>query len=194
VLANPLTFTYDLVNHAVQDPIPAIVAAPTAFHSTVSHAFSVLNSVPSLSGLSQNSLAEGCPTFTLTVTGSDFVAGSTVQWNGSALAMTFVSSIQLTAIVPATFVAAPGTFPITVTTPAPGGGTLGAQTFAVVNEPSKAGFEGDAGTPSSRTDIDALFAGLGNTDGSNLFHGPIGDLEDVIRDLLRPSAPHAFAS
>jgi hypothetical protein len=40
--------------------------------------------------------------------GSNLISGSSVQWNGSSLATTFVSSALLTADVPASAVAGPG--------------------------------------------------------------------------------------
>ncbi len=65
----------------------------------------------------------GGPQFTLTVNGTGFVAASAVNWNGNALATTFVSSTELTAIVPATDIATASTSWVTVVNPAPGGGT-----------------------------------------------------------------------
>jgi hypothetical protein len=67
----------------------------------------------------------------LTVTGTDFVAGSTVQWNGSGRPTTFVSSTQLTAQISMADVASPGTANITVFNPAPGGGTSNALVFTI---------------------------------------------------------------
>jgi len=64
--------------------------------------------------------APGGPGFTLTVNGAGFVSGSVVNWNGSALATTFVNSDQLTAAVPASQIAAAGTAWITVSNPVPG--------------------------------------------------------------------------
>lgn len=64
----------------------------------------------------------GGPSFTLTVNGTGFVSGSTVQWNGVALATQFVSASQLTATVPASDIAAPGTASVTASSPSPGGG------------------------------------------------------------------------
>ena len=59
--------------------------------------------------------------FTLTVNGAGFVSGSgfnsVVKWNGSALATTFVSANQLTAMVPATDIATAGTSMVTVVNP-----------------------------------------------------------------------------
>jgi hypothetical protein len=69
--------------------------------------------------------------FTLTVNGAGFVNGSIVNWNGSALATTYVSAAQLTAVVPAAKIALPGTASISVTSPPPGGGTSNWEFFQV---------------------------------------------------------------
>jgi hypothetical protein len=59
----------------------------------------------------------GGPAFTLTVNGTGFVSGATVNWNGTALATTFISRSELTATVPATYIAAAGTASVTVLNP-----------------------------------------------------------------------------
>jgi hypothetical protein len=69
-----------------------------------------------------SAIAPGGPSFTLTVNGTGFVSGSTVNWNGTALATTFVSSSQLTAKVPVANIATASTAWITVSSPTPGGG------------------------------------------------------------------------
>ncbi|HET7841398.1 MAG TPA: VCBS repeat-containing protein, partial [Terriglobia bacterium] len=69
-----------------------------------------------------SAVAPGGPDFTLTVNGTGFVNGATVNWNGTALATTFVSSSQLTATVPAAHTALIGTATVTVINPGPGGG------------------------------------------------------------------------
>ncbi|MGA3327934.1 MAG: choice-of-anchor D domain-containing protein [Terriglobia bacterium] len=63
------------------------------------------------------SVAPGGPGFNLTVNGTGFVSGATVNWNGAALTTTFVSSQQLTATVPAANIASPGTAWVTVVNP-----------------------------------------------------------------------------
>lgn len=55
--------------------------------------------------------------------GTGFTAASTVALNGSTVASTFVNSTQITCTIPASSLALPGNTNITVTTPAPGGGT-----------------------------------------------------------------------
>src|SRR5437762_10819753 len=64
-----------------------------------------------------SAVAPGGPDFTLTVNGTGFVSGATVNWNGTPLATTFVSSSQLTATVPAANTALNGTASITVLNP-----------------------------------------------------------------------------
>jgi len=95
--------------------------------------FSINNPIPSLSSLSPASTSVGGAAFTLTVSGTNFVSGAAVNWNGAALVTTFVSSSQVTAQVPASDIAATGTASVTVSNPTPGGGTSGSQTFAVNN-------------------------------------------------------------
>jgi FG-GAP-like repeat/Abnormal spindle-like microcephaly-assoc'd, ASPM-SPD-2-Hydin len=69
------------------------------------------------------SVAPGGAGFTLTVNGTGFVSGSTVNWNGSPRTTTFISGSQVTANILATDIATATTASITVFSPAPGGGT-----------------------------------------------------------------------
>jgi IPT/TIG domain/Secretion system C-terminal sorting domain len=99
--------------------------------STASFTVTVPNPVPTIASLSPNTAVAGSAAFTLTVTGTGFVAGSTVSFNGTTLTTTFGSATQLTAAVPASAIATAGTYNVTVTSPAPGGGTSAAATFTV---------------------------------------------------------------
>src|SRR5262249_11598160 len=92
-----------------------------------------ISAVPTVSSLSPSCTTAGGPGFTLTVNGSNFVSGSTVRWNGTALTTTFVSATQLTAAVPAALIANAGTASISVVTPC--GGTSNAQTFTIAATP-----------------------------------------------------------
>jgi uncharacterized protein (TIGR03437 family) len=74
------------------------------------------STLPAIS-LSRNSATAGSPPFMLTVTGSGFLAGSLVQWNGSSLSSSYVNGSQMTAAVPANMIAAPGTASVAVTNP-----------------------------------------------------------------------------
>lgn len=90
------------------------------------------NPVPSLDPIVPAAIAPGGPAFTLTLTGTGFVAGSTVNWNGSARPTTFVTSSKLTAAIPASDIAKANTPTITVFSPGPGGGYSNARTIDVV--------------------------------------------------------------
>ncbi len=83
-----------------------------------------------------SAVAPGGPSFVLTVNGTGFVSGSTVNWNGTALATIFVSSSQLTATVPATNIVDASTTSITVVSPTPGGGTSSALFLPISNPTS----------------------------------------------------------
>lgn len=77
------------------------------------------------------SAAPGSSTFTLTVTGTGFVSGSTINWDRTAQTTTYLSSEKLTASIPATAIATGQTATVTVTSPAPGGGTSNPVFFTV---------------------------------------------------------------
>ncbi len=91
------------------------------------------NPVPTTTSISPSSKIVGDATFTLTVNGTNFIAGSVVNFNGSARTTTFVSATQLTASIPASDLLVTGTSSITVFNPTPGGGTSNSQTFSVNN-------------------------------------------------------------
>ena len=78
-------------------------------------AFEVANG-PTLSSLNPSTAIAGGGQFTLTVNGAGFTAGTTVQWNGTSLATTFVNVNQVTAPVPASLIATAGTAQITALT------------------------------------------------------------------------------
>src|ERR1700723_299846 len=63
------------------------------------------------------SVAPGRPGFTVSVTGTGFVSGATVNWNSTPLATNFTSSSKLTASVTAPLIAVAGTAAVTVVNP-----------------------------------------------------------------------------
>jgi Domain of unknown function (DUF4082)/Galactose oxidase-like, Early set domain/IPT/TIG domain/Kelch motif len=122
-------------------------------------AFTVTStSAPTLSALSPNSAQAGSPAFTLTVTGTNFVSGATVKWNGAARTTTFGSATQLTAAIPATDVAAAGTAQITVVNP--GGGTSSALTFTVTSCPCSIWTNAATPAVASNNDPNAIEVGV----------------------------------
>jgi hypothetical protein len=87
--------------------------------------------LPVLTSISPTSAFVGSPAFTLSANGSNFISGAVINFNGQPQPTTFVSSTSLTAAISASSVAAAGSFPVTVTNPAPDAGTSAAATFTV---------------------------------------------------------------
>ncbi len=97
--------------------------------------YSSTNPSPVLSSISPNTKVAGSAAFTITVTGSNFVNGSSINWNGTALTTTYTSSVQLTASVAANLISTDGTASVSVVTPAPGGGTSTSSSFTITSIP-----------------------------------------------------------
>ena len=91
----------------------ASVAHPDYPKGTVTLA--IWNPIPVVNALTPSGFPEGDTQ--VAVTGSKFVYGAKVMWDGKAVDTTYVSSTHLEAIIPA---ANPGTFPLLVSNPDPG--------------------------------------------------------------------------
>jgi uncharacterized protein (DUF1800 family) len=91
------------------------VADPTQSSSAV---VALENPVPAVASVSPNSLTPGA--FTLTVTGTGFVAGSVINFAGGALTTSFVSPGELTASG-SSAASLPSQIPVLVQNPNPGG-------------------------------------------------------------------------
>ena len=72
---------------------------------------------PTITSLSPPSATVGTAGLTLTVNGTGFVNGTTVQYNGSDRATTYVSATQLTAVLTTADLATVGAYNVTVTNP-----------------------------------------------------------------------------
>jgi len=105
---------------------PAIVPVPNSVNITSvaandpnfppgSVTLAVLNPIPVLATVTPSGFSEG--TTTVTVSGSQFVYGAQILWNGVAVPTTLMSGSQLVAAIPAPN---PGTFPLLVSNPNPG--------------------------------------------------------------------------
>lgn len=95
-------------------------------------AFVMSGPAPTLTSINPTQVAAGSAGFTLTVNGSNFLNGATVQWNGSALPTTFGSVSQVTATVAANLIASPGSIPVIVVNP---DGTPSGSATLTVNAP-----------------------------------------------------------
>ena len=71
--------------------------------------FTISSPVFSITSLNPPSATAGGPGFQLTVNGTGFSPGATLNWNGSPLTTTFVSSTQLTINVPSNLITSAGT-------------------------------------------------------------------------------------
>jgi hypothetical protein len=118
--------TAGTANVTVFNPAPGGGTSNTAIFT-----IQASNPAPTISSISPATAVAGSDNFTLTITGTNFVNGAVVRWNGSDRTTTFVSSTQLTAAIPASDVATAGTANVTVFNPAPGGGESGAVTFTI---------------------------------------------------------------
>ena len=116
VSASQLTATIGSADIAAAGTAQVTVANPDG---SVSNAlsFTITAPGPTLASLSPSSAPAGGAGFTLTVTGSNFVSGASVRWNGSARTTTFVSASQLTATIGSADIAAAGTAQVTVANP-----------------------------------------------------------------------------
>ncbi|MDQ3012585.1 MAG: PKD domain-containing protein, partial [Acidobacteriota bacterium] len=91
------------------------------------------NPVPTVTSLSPNTAVEGSSGFTLTVTGTNFVNGAVVRWDGSPRATTFISATQLMAQILPSDVVGTGQASVTVFNPTPGGGASNIAIFNITS-------------------------------------------------------------
>ncbi len=79
--------------------------------------------VPVAGSLNPATVTHGTGNFRMSVRGSGFVPGSTVNWNGKKISASYVNATQMTVYVTKAAIASAGTATIAVKNPAPGGGT-----------------------------------------------------------------------
>ena len=105
---------------------PAIIPVPNTVNVTAvatdypndppgSAALGVLNPIPIIGGVTPSTFPEG--TAQVTVSGSQFVFGAQIIWNGTPVLTTMNSSSELIAVIPAPN---PGPYPLLVSNPNPG--------------------------------------------------------------------------
>jgi hypothetical protein len=88
---------------------------------------------PTVRSISPSSAIAGGAAFTLTVTGTNFIPGSTVDWNAGGRITTYQSATRLTALITGADIASAGSVPVTVVNPSPGGGTSSAVNLSITN-------------------------------------------------------------
>jgi IPT/TIG domain len=125
-----LVATVGAAQLAATGSVSVTVASPGGTSNAVSFAVGG----PVITLVDPSTITVGAPGFTLTVGGTNFVNGASVNFGGTALTTTFLSSTQLTGAVPATLLASPNSVNVTVVNP--GGVTSPAYGFSVGAVPS----------------------------------------------------------
>ena len=132
VSAAKLTATVPVTDIAAGGATSVTVLNPTpGGGSSNALTFTIDNPPPAITSLQPASATHGGAAFTLTVRGTGYQTNSTVLWNGSPRVTTYVHATELTAQITAGDIATAGTANVTVTTPAPGGGTSAPSTFTI---------------------------------------------------------------
>ena len=95
-VVNGTTITFTVPTGATSGLLAVTTAGGTA---TSTGSFTVIapNPMPAITSVSPNTAVAGSPSIALTVTGTGYVSGSVVYFNGTALTTTYVSATSLTA-------------------------------------------------------------------------------------------------
>lgn len=132
VSSSQLNVTIPASNIATAGLYPVKVVNTGGLNSN-SVTFTVNNPAPGLTGMTPVSMIAGSGDTKVTLTGSNFVTSSTVNFSGQVLTPQFVNSTTLNVTMPASNITSAGLFPVKVTNPGPGGGTSSSITFTVNN-------------------------------------------------------------
>jgi hypothetical protein len=125
------------------------------------------NLSPTLSSIAPNAIKSGSADTAITVTGTNFVPASTVMLGTTDLSTTYTSSTQLSATVPAAQLATMGWASLSVSSPAPGGGTSNSTPLTVYTVLSL-GLNHILYDPYSRKLMASVSTGSSTTDGKSL--------------------------
>jgi hypothetical protein len=130
-----LTISVPAVDVATAGPVSVTVTNVAPGGGTSGpETFTVGNPTPSITLLSPASVTAGGAAFTLTITGTNFATGATVSYGTfTGLVPTSILSTTITVQIPATDIATGATINVSVSNPAPGGGTSGTLPFTINN-------------------------------------------------------------
>src|ERR1700747_1147118 len=131
VTSTQIVATIPAVDIATAGAVNVTVTNPAAGGTSNAQTFTINNPAPTETSLSPASATAGGAAFTLTVNGTGFVSTSVVKFNGAVKTTTFVNATQLTTAITAADIATAGAATVTVTNPAPGGGTSGSLSFTI---------------------------------------------------------------
>jgi hypothetical protein len=132
VSASQLTIQLSASDQAAGGNYPVVVTNPSpGGGASNSVNFTVNNPTPAISLLSPAVAPAGTSSQNVAIGGSNFLSSSTLTFNGSSHAVTYVSSTQLTLSLSTSDLVSAGTDSVVVTNPPPGGGPSNATTFTV---------------------------------------------------------------
>lgn len=124
------------------------------------------NPVPFLNQpLVPTAVSPGTSGFILSVSGTGFVSGATIDFNGAPLATTLIDNEHLTATVPAANVANTGTAVVTVVNPGPGGGASNVVYFQIAAPETTVSFANATNSPLQVSEPFGIVAADFNQDG-----------------------------
>lgn len=131
--ATVLTALVPAADLAAAGSVPVTVAASAGSQAVSSPQSFTVEPLPALSlnSIFPTVVYAGGPAFNLTVLGQGFTGSSAIEWNGSPLTTTYVSTHELIAQVQPSAIATPGMVSVTVQNPAAQGGASGAQVLTI---------------------------------------------------------------
>jgi WD40-like Beta Propeller Repeat len=119
-------------NISVTTPTPGGGTSPSSTQPPVVFTINPISSpTPQITSITPTAVTAAAGSVTIFVNGKNFVSQSTVAINNNNRTTGFQNSTQLQATVTSSDLAQPGTLQVTVTNPAPGGGTSNAVSLAV---------------------------------------------------------------
>ena len=118
--------TADIANEGTDQVTVANLSPP---YTTVAQPFTVISTTPvaTISGAVISAAADGSGNHVLSLTGSNFISSSSVNWTGLSLLTTYISPWELTATITAAQYTFLATTPATVTVVNPAGTSAGFQ-------------------------------------------------------------------
>jgi hypothetical protein len=125
------SFTTSTLSPGVHNILATYSGDPTHTGSVSATSALTIVALATVSTISPASAPAGSPAVTLTVNGTNFVPGSVVTFNRQQLATTYISPLQVTAIIPSALLLNAGSATVLVVNPG-GAGSSAPQLFSVL--------------------------------------------------------------
>jgi hypothetical protein len=131
--ATPTTITVTIPGYLLNNPGTLQLAVVTPVNISNSVTLNLLNPLPAIQSISPQIVTAGSPGFGVTIQATGLLPNTQVNLNGSPAAGPFSASIGFIQVsIPASALAQVGTITISLTNPAPGGGTSNVATVQVI--------------------------------------------------------------